>query len=549
MPKPAELRNMLREYIRDHGLRYTLRRGAEKATQALLGSGDRIWRRRYPSAEELEAQRHNPPAAGLISAAVPVYNTDPVMLTALLDSFSAQTYADWEAVLYDGGGDRAETAEVLRAAAARDSRFRVIRGETNLGIAGNTNEAFRLCRGEYVALCDHDDLLRPDAFFRAAEAIVRDHPGMLYSDEDRITENGRHHMDPHDKPDFCPVNLISANYICHLTLIRRDLLILVGGLRSGFEGSQDHDLFLRVAEHTDRITHLPYTLYSWREVFSSMSHRNLQACLESGCRAVEEHQARLGVATEAHPVRREIRLWTETPREARVEALIFGPEEAVCRAGWQELDFRTMYGQAGQLTATLVVTDAENLYAALNEAAEASEADYLLLMDARLRGMNRHFLRELMMYARREDTAAVTPVLTDPRNHITHGGFYLAGGRAPVRCDNEGLYVTAGGDHDAMNRAHNVSALSVCAALIRREAFRPLPEEYRGGLGMAHWCLRQRASENRYCVFTPHATAVLPRDPLLLSGGRTEAADVTRFREAWGECLPDPCHRLKAPLI
>ena len=540
MPGPAQLRDFLRAYLRDHGLRYTLRRSAEKAAQRLLGLGDRVWRRRFPSPEELEEQRKNPPAAGLISVAVPVYNTDPAMLSALLESLSAQTYPDWEAVLYDGAGTRPGTAETLAAAAARDPRFRVFRGEENLGIAGNTNEAFRRCRGEYVALCDHDDLLRPDALWRTAEAIVRERPGMIYSDEDRITENGRHHMDPHDKPDYCPVNLIAANYICHLTVIRRDLLEETGGLRAGFEGSQDHDLFLRAAERTDRIVHLPYTLYSWREVFSSMSHRNLQACLESGCRAVEEHERRAGYATEAVPVNREIRLWTETPRDATVEALVFGESEEECGAGWQELDFRTAYAR---LTAALLVTDAEGLYAALNEAAAGSSADYLLLMDARLRGMNRHFIRELMMYAQRPETAAVTPVLTDRRLHITHGGFYLDGGGTPVRCDNEGLFVTAGGDHDAMNRVHNVSAVSVCCALIRRDAFRPLDEGYRRGLGMADWCLRQRREKGLFCVFTPHASAVLARGPLLLSGGRADPADKARFQAVYGPEPPDPCHR------
>ena len=85
-----------------------------------------------------------------------------------------------------------------------DPRFRVVRGERNLGIAGNTNEAIRLARGEYIALCDHDDLLTPDALWRMAEAIEKTHPDLLYSDEDMVTENGKRHMDPHRKPDYQP---------------------------------------------------------------------------------------------------------------------------------------------------------------------------------------------------------------------------------------------------------------------------------------------------------------------------------------------------------
>lgn len=531
--------NRLRDYRKSHGTRYTLRRGAEKAVQYALGTGDRVWRRRYPSAQELRRQRDTPPAAGLISVAVPVYNTDPSMLSALLHTLSAQTYENWEAVLYNGASTRAETLEVLREAAEKDGRFRVIHGQENRGIAGNTNEAFRLCRGEYIALCDHDDLLRPDALWRAAEVIARERPGMIYSDEDRITENGRHHMDPHDKPDYCPLSLMSGNYICHLTVIRADVLREAGGLREGFDGSQDHELFLRLTEHTDHIAHIPLPLYSWREVFSSMSHRNLQQCLESGCRAVEEHDRRLGYVTECVPVNQEIRIWTQTPMDASVEALVFGPSEAACRAGFAELDTRTAFRR---LSAALVVTDEESLYEALNEAAAASEADYLLLMSADLRGMNRHFLRELMMFAQRPEIAAVTPVLTDARRHITHGGFVLGEGSL-IRCDHEGMYVTAGGDHDHMNRAHNVSAVSLCCAMVRRSAFVPFDGRYRGGLGMADWCLAQAKQSGRLCAFTPHASAVLPRCSLLLSGGAVNPADRAIFTAAHGENPKDPCHR------
>ena len=144
-----------------------------------------------------------------------------------------------------------------------------------MGISGNTNEALKLARGEYIALCDHDDLLAPDALWRVAECIAEKQPDVIYSDEDRITQNGRRHMDPHYKPDYCPDNLISDNYICHLAVIRKPLLEEIGGLRSGFDGSQDHDLFLRLAEKDgpDR-AYSPYPV-QLAGGFSSKSHRDL----------------------------------------------------------------------------------------------------------------------------------------------------------------------------------------------------------------------------------------------------------------------------------
>ena len=127
--------------------------------------------------------------------------------------------AEWE-------GEKPEEfhVEILKTRGEKDARFRVIRGEENRGISGNTNEAVKYARGEYVALCDHDDLLAPDALWRVAKCIAEKHPDMIYTDEDRITENGRKHMDPHYKPDYCPDNLVSDNYICHLAVIRKALL-------------------------------------------------------------------------------------------------------------------------------------------------------------------------------------------------------------------------------------------------------------------------------------------------------------------------------------
>ena len=525
------------DYRRIHGTAYTLRRLGQKTAQELLGTYDRRWRRERATEEELQAQRENQPKAGLLSVVIPVYNTDPKMLSALIDSLERQTLLNFEAILYDGASTRAETAELLKARMGKDARFRMIRGEENLGISGNTNEALKYARGEYVALCDHDDLLVPDALWRMAECVAAKHPDVVYSDEDRITQGGRRHMDPHYKPDYCPETLVSDNYICHLAVIRKQLLEEVGGLRGGFDGSQDHDLFLRLAEKTDSIEHLPYTLYSWREVFSSKSHRELWTCLENGCRAAEEHEARLGRHVDAVPVDREIRLWYTIPEDASVEVLVHGISEEECQACLGELMFRTDWPK---LTGSIVVAGEDERIPLINEAARTSSADYLLLLDAGVTEMNRYFIREMLMYAQRDGVAGVTGVLTDRKKHITHGGFAL-GMAHTAQCVNEGMFVTAGGWHDMMNKVHNVSAVSLCCMMVKRENWLDLDEGFRGGLAAADLGIRQRQEKKRF-VFTPHAQAQLEKCSLLLSGEERNTADVARFEEKWGTDVADPCY-------
>ena len=153
----------LSAFRRENGTAYTVRRLGQKAGELLLGTWQRKWRKEYPGEEELRRQHENQPASGLISVAVPVYNTDPAMLNALLESLRTQTLLNWEAVLYDGGSTNPETVTALDAAARNEPRFRVVHAGENLGISGNTNRAIALARGQYIVLCDHDDWLRPDA--------------------------------------------------------------------------------------------------------------------------------------------------------------------------------------------------------------------------------------------------------------------------------------------------------------------------------------------------------------------------------------------------
>jgi len=467
----------LKEYIRTHGAGYTARRIGEKAGQIVFGTWDRKYRKLVPPVKELERQRENPPEAGLISVVVPVYNPKGKYLGDLLDSLLAQSYENWEAVLYDGGSTRADTIAELDWAKTKDPRFRVERAEENLGIAGNTNAAIALARGEYIALCDHDDLLRADALWRMAEEIARSHPDLLYSDEDMVTENGKRHMDPHRKPGYQPETLAADNYMSHLGVIRREFLLECGGLREGYDGSQDHELYLRLCQHTDKIAHVPYILYSWRKVKSSLSRQHLDQCLWAGCRANEDLSP---IPVTAVPVDLKIRLWVQVPKNVKTEVVIFSSTEEACRAALSDLEAAAPWPN---LVATLAVTDLEGLYDTLNQAAAESEADYLLFMDAASMTVTRHFYRELMMYAQMDGVGGVTPVIIDRKGKIAFGG------RVNGKNDQKGLKNGAGGPRDRMNKAHNVDGVSCACMMVRRDQFVPFGT----------------VSSNKRYVYTPHA--------------------------------------------
>ena len=123
-----------------------------------------------------------------------------------------------------------------------------------------TNDGLAMAKGEFVAFLDHDDLLDPRALADVAAAID-EHPDIdyVYTDEDKVDEGGRQ-FDPFFKPDWSIDRLRGQMYTCHLSVVRRSLVEELGGLRDGFDGSQDYDLVLRVTERARRIVHSSVTV-------------------------------------------------------------------------------------------------------------------------------------------------------------------------------------------------------------------------------------------------------------------------------------------------
>ena len=149
----------------------------------------------------------------------------------------------------------------------------------NKGIAANTNAAAELAAGEYLALADHDDILAPHAMYTMGKAILQlraqgEPDGFLYSDEALFSKSIQRPMVAHFKPDYAPDYLLCCNYICHLAVFQKALWDEIGGERPECDGSQDHDLFLRLVEKTSGAAHVPQVLYYWRVHAGSTSGRH-----------------------------------------------------------------------------------------------------------------------------------------------------------------------------------------------------------------------------------------------------------------------------------
>ncbi len=236
----------------------------------------------------------------LFSIITPVYDPPVDVLAETIRSVLAQDHADWELVVVDDGSTDPEVRRTLCAFAEADERIRLVEREHNGHIVVASNEGVALARGEFIGLLDHDDLLAPDALSRVAEVTsAYDDVDYIYSDEDKVDAEGRH-FGRFRKPDWSPERQRGQNYCCHFSVLRSSVVREVGGFREGFEGSQDHDLILRVCEVARRIEHVPEVLYHWRVVPGSAAGSSdaKPYAAYAGQRAVQDHLGRVGIAAE-----------------------------------------------------------------------------------------------------------------------------------------------------------------------------------------------------------------------------------------------------------
>lgn len=105
----------------------------------------------------------------MISIALPVYNGEKY-IAECLDSLLAQTYEDFEIILIDDCSTD-DTAQIV--AGYDDTRIRYYKNEKNLGIVHTLNKAFGLCRGEYIARMDADDIAMPQRLEKQLELMER----------------------------------------------------------------------------------------------------------------------------------------------------------------------------------------------------------------------------------------------------------------------------------------------------------------------------------------------------------------------------------------
>ena len=469
--------------------------------------------------------------APVISLIMPVHNPEREWLEAAIESVLRQVYPHLELCIADDASTHAHVRVVLEAAAA-DPRVRVVYRAEQGGIASASNSALHVATGEFVGFIDNDDVLRPHALFAMA-AYMRKHPDadVVYSDEDKLLRDGSLGA-PTFKPDFSPDRLLAENYINHFTVVRRTLAGTVGGLREGFDGSQDHDLMLRVTEAARHVGHVPDVLYAWRMVPGStaVSAGSKPLAQDAGRRAVADALQRRGLAAR-------VDLGPSPGLYVPRYTLVGTPSVdviVVARAGVTDVtDCMRGIEQLSRYPhrrVTSILVD-ERTPAAINHAVRSASGDHIVLVDASTRVITFDWLEAMLELSQRQEIGAVGIRLRYPDGTVAHEGMV---------CGRLGF---ASSVDQHLHIIKEVSAVSSACLMTSREVFDQadgLDERFARVLWDVDYCLRIRARGYRV-LCTPLAEmtwGAAVRGAEQQRGG----TDVRAFEARWGgvDGIDDP---------
>ena len=475
-----------------------------------------------------------------ISILVPLWNTPQDFLQEMIGSVQKQTYGNWELCLADGSDDdNAYVGEYCRRLAETDGRIVYQKLQKNEGISGNTNQCYKLATGEFIGLFDHDDILHPCALYEYVKVINEQDADFVYCDEATFKSPDIDKMiTMHFKPDYAIDNLRANNYICHFSVFARNLLEGTELFRTQFDGSQDHDMILRLTDNARKVVHVPKLLYYWRAHAGSVAG-NIEAkpyVVEAARGAVADHLRRHGfshftiTSTRAfetifkisYEIIGEPKISIVIPNKDHTEDLRRCIKSIVEKSTWENYEIIVVennsetkeifsyYEELKNNPQIKVVTyDGEFNYSRINNlGVSQATGDYVLLLNNDTQVITVNWMEELLMYAQRQDVGAVGGKLYYGDKTIQHAGVVIG----------LGAHRTAGHVHYRQKRenlgymgrlcyAQNMTAVTGACLMVKKALYEEaggLDESFAVSLNDVDFCLKLR-SMGYLNVFTPFA--------------------------------------------
>lgn len=489
------------------------------------------------SESELERQRHVSWSieAPKFSLVIPLYKTPEKYLKELIQTLIKQTYTKFEVIFADGSNDN-HLEEIIHH--FHDERLVYMYLKHNGGISENTNAAMDKASGDFIVLCDHDDLLTEDALYEFAKVITEnDKCDCVYSDEDKIDNNGVL-FQPHFKPDYNVDLLSNNNYICHLFAVRKELVDKYGQLNPLYDGAQDHDFILRMTENSRVVCHVAKVLYHWRS-HSESTASNADAKLyafTAGQNVVKEHYQRVcpqysvekvengisyGIYHTFFRVNESSLISIIIPNKDHSDDLNIAIKSLEEKNTWKNIEIIVVENNSTEEKTFAYYQDitkkytnvrvlnyiGEFNYSAINNfGVKEAKGEYVFFLNNDTELVEPDSLKEMVSYLQREDVGIVGCRLLYPDQTIQHAGVVIGIGVADHAfkgqlSDNGTTY---------FNRAMTVqdcSAVTAAAMMTKKSVFDSVngfDEQLAVAFNDIDYCLRVR-QKNLLVVYNPYA--------------------------------------------
>ena len=539
--------------------------GGNKKDESVISKEQRKFEEKYKFSKNIK-----------FSVLVPLYNTPEKFLRDMIKSVQNQTYSNWELCLADGSTEKFEYVEnVCKKLAKKDKRIVYKKLEKNLGISENTNACIKMATGDYIALFDHDDILHPSALFECMKAICDKNADFVYTDEATFLEDDiTNIITYHHKPDFAFYNLLANNYICHFSVFSASLIEKVGYFRHEYDGSQDHDMILRLTDAAENVVHVPKLLYFWRSHANSvaMDINSKNYAIKAGQRAVHDFLASKGIestvtSSPAFPTIYRINYKIKgnplvsiiIPNKNHFEDLkrcITSVKElttynnyeiVIVDNGSSESDVLDYYSELKKdKNINILSYDKPFNYSAINNyAVKNCNGEYLLLLNNDTKVITPGWIEELLMYAQQDNVGAVGAKLFYPNNTVQHGGIIL--GLGSDRIAGHSHYMVDSSNLGYMGKmfyVQNITAVTAACLMVKKskyEAVGGFDEEQAVAYNDVDFCLKLGESGLQN-IFNPFCE--LYHYESLSRGLDTDSenqerflAEVERFSKKWSAKL------------
>ncbi len=539
----------------------------------------------------------------VISIIVPIYLTPEFYLRSMIESVQAQTYKNWQLCLVDGsqsegindnGNNKVsaydkvyglETEKIIRQYMLGDNRISYKLLKENKGISENANTAIAMSTGDYIAILAHDDILTEDALYYVVEALNEYKYELIYSDEDKMSEDGSKYSQPAFKPDFSIDLLRSYNYISHFLVVEKNLAMECGGFRTEYDGAWNYDFILRCCEKTQEIKHIPRVLYHKRITGKSADNAaKYELEKEVGKSALASHIGRCKLyATVTLPnVKEPYKVVYETPGNPFLSIIIPGNKNIQL----MEKCIRPLFEYARYSNFEIIIVDYDgedektlkfyqrmerqrkNINVILdkksntpgklkNFGASHAKGDYLLFLDSNTELIEPASIGEMLGICMRQEVGVVSGITYNEHNMINSAGIVVG-----LNGSYDYIYrgMRKGEPGYLMNNLanRNCSAVSSRCMLVKAGLFNILKgfsSDYMSRLADVDFCLRVREM-NYIIVCAARAAWQVHPDPVSLT---SELAHMSKermqghlrgeeniFRNLWGYIMEngDPYYNI-----